>query len=130
MIYISEQMREYWKHILILNALLLKVDDDILYYLLGLICNIFVVTHLTLFVPRVWILSMFRGRAQSACVFKLLYLNQIKRFQFQTFRKCSLGSPKTIYYVKDDPVLQVSVQEPSTSSKFFFSNIYLHNTKI
>ena len=31
---------------------------------------------------------------------------------------CSLGSPEMIQGVKDDPVLQVSCQEPYTSSKY------------
>ena len=58
------------------------------------------------------------GGAQSSRIFKILYHSQIKRFQFQTFRKFSLGSPRMIYNIKDDPVLQVPSQEPSTSSNF------------
>ncbi len=36
----------------------------------------------------------------------------------ETFRVSSWGSPKMIQHVKDDPILQVSSQEPSTSSKY------------
>jgi len=35
----------------------------------------------------------------------------------QTFRISSISSNNMIYNVKDDPILQVSSQEPSTSSK-------------
>ena len=36
----------------------------------------------------------------------------------ETFRVSSWGSPEMIQHVKDDPILQVSSQEPSTSSKY------------
>ena len=37
----------------------------------------------------------------------------------ETFRISSLGSPKMIQHVKDDPILQVSSQEASMSSKYW-----------
>ena len=36
----------------------------------------------------------------------------------ETFRVSSWGSPKMIQHVKNDPILQVPSQEPSTSSKY------------
>ena len=38
----------------------------------------------------------------------------------QTFRIRSWGSPKMIQHVEDDPILQVSSQEPSACSKYDF----------
>ena len=40
----------------------------------------------------------------------------------ETFRICSWGSPKMIQHVKDDPILEVSSQEPSASSKYDFKD--------
>ena len=68
--------------------------------------------------------------AQSALIFQLLYFSQMTRFHYQTFRELFFGSPKMISYVKDDPFIQVTSQEPLMSSKFFFIKIYPHNPKI
>ena len=38
----------------------------------------------------------------------------------ETFRKSSWVSPKMIQHVKDDPILEISSQEPSSSSKYDF----------
>ena len=40
----------------------------------------------------------------------------------ETFGISSWGSPKLIQQVKDDPILQVSSQEPSASSKYDFED--------
>ena len=50
------------------------------------------------------------------------YLNQMKSDLHKTFMKCSRGSPKMIQHVKDDPILQVSSQEPSPSYKYDFED--------
>ena len=56
------------------------------------------------------------------CVYQLAsrsqYLLQIKLYLHKTFKISSWGSPKMIQHVKDDPILQVSGQEPSASSKY------------
>ena len=63
------------------------------------------------------------------------YLIQIKSELHETFRISSLGSPKMIQYVKDDPILQVTSQEPSASSKYdlkdggFLRHFYLNQMK-
>ena len=46
------------------------------------------------------------------------YLSQMKSYLHKTFRITSWGSPKMIQHIKDDPILKVSTQEPSTSSKY------------
>ena len=48
------------------------------------------------------------------------YLSQIKSELHETFRISFWGYPKMIQHVKDDPILQVSSQEPSASSKYDF----------
>ena len=48
------------------------------------------------------------------------YLSQIKSDLHETFRISSLGSLKMIQH--DDPILQVSSQEPSESSKYHFED--------
>ena len=50
------------------------------------------------------------------------YLSQMKSELHETFRICSWGSPEMVQHVKDNPVLQVSSQEPSTSSKYDFED--------
>jgi hypothetical protein len=40
----------------------------------------------------------------------------------ETFRISSWGSFKLIQHVKDDPILQVSSQEPPASSKYDFED--------
>ena len=40
----------------------------------------------------------------------------------ETFRISSWWSPKMIQHIKDDPILQVSSQEPSSSSKYDFED--------
>ena len=40
----------------------------------------------------------------------------------ETLRVSSWGSPKLIQQVKDDPILQVSSQEPSVSTKYDFED--------
>ena len=67
--------------------------------------NYFKVIDLTLFVQGLF--------SNSYISVKWKYFNQ-------TFKDFSFGSPKMISYVKDDPFLQVSSQEPSMSYKFFF----------
>ena len=46
------------------------------------------------------------------------YLSQMKLDLHEIFRIILLWSVKMIYNVKDDPILQDSSQEPSTSSKY------------
>ena len=46
-----------------------------------------------------------------------LFLNIIMSDLLQTFRISSISPTNMIYYVKDDPILQVSSQELSKSSK-------------
>ena len=45
------------------------------------------------------------------------FLSLIMSGLHQTFRISSISSTNMIYYIKDDPLLQVSSQEPSTSAK-------------
>ncbi len=47
----------------------------------------------------------------------LYFLSKIMSDLDQIFRKGPLATTNLIYDVKDDPFLQVSIQEPSTSSK-------------
>ena len=57
----------------------INITYALIYGLLNTICS------------GVWILCMFR-------VFQLLYFSQIKRFNYQTFREFSFGSPKMTSY--------------------------------
>jgi hypothetical protein len=41
---------------------------------------------------------------------------------YETFRISFWGSLKLIQHIKDDPILQVSSQEPSASSKYDFED--------
>jgi hypothetical protein len=50
------------------------------------------------------------------------YLSQMKSELHETFRISSWGSTKMIQHVKDDPILQVSSQDPSASSKYDFED--------
>ena len=50
------------------------------------------------------------------------YLSQMKSDLHETFRITSWGSPKMNQHVKDDSILKVSSQEPSTSSKYDFED--------
>ena len=55
-------------------------------------------------------------------------LSQMKSDLHETFRKSSWGSLKMIHHIKDDPILQVSGQEPSVSSKYDFEDRGVLNT--
>ena len=59
---------------------------------------------------------------ESSVLGQIQYLSQLKSDLQETFRISSWGSPEMVQHVKDDPVLQVSSQEPSMSSKYDFED--------
>ena len=61
--------------------------------------------------------SLQSGTLNVLQVPNLCFLSQIMSDLDQTFRRGPLATTNLIYDVKDDPILQVSSQEPSTSSK-------------